>query len=269
VLRALTRLFRRSHAPDPAQLGLDLVAPAPPPRTADELLVRLRSLGLRGFRSCRLTRNRSVVVSFSGGELRVHEAFLAAPPVVLASIVAFACGRTRAIRAGARRRILAFPIERPPPVRRPRERAHPRDEPLVRELERWHADYNRAHFGGQLGGVTIRISRRMKTRLGHYGPARGDDDRAEIVISRRHLRRHGWEEARQTLLHEMVHQWQDEHGHPIDHGPTFRARARGVGITPSARRLVASQARPSETDVMQTDAVETPPPPGLRVARDG
>jgi hypothetical protein len=36
----------------------------------------------------------------------------------------------------------------------------------------------------------------------------------------------------------MVHQWQDEGGHAIDHGATFRKKAREVGITPSARRHV-------------------------------
>jgi len=59
---------------------------------------------------------------------------------------------------------------------------------------------------------------------------------AEIAISWRHLRRHGWTEALHTLLHEMVHQWQDEQGFAIDHGSSFRAKAREVGITPSARR---------------------------------
>ena len=61
---------------------------------------------------------------------------------------------------------------------------------------------------------------------------------AEIAISRAHLRRHGWEETLHTLLHEMVHQWQDETGHPIDHGRLFRAKARDVGVAPSARRTV-------------------------------
>jgi len=61
---------------------------------------------------------------------------------------------------------------------------------------------------------------------------------SEIVVSRRHIRRHGWDEALHTLLHEMVHQWQDETGHPIDHGRLFRAKAREVGVTPSARRTV-------------------------------
>ena len=260
MLRALSDLFRRQRH-DPTQLVLEL---APPPRSATELFGRLRALGLKGFDSCRLTRNRTVMVSFSGRELRIHEAFLTAPPEVLASIVTFACGRTRAHRAAARRAILAYPIERPPPVPRARERMHPNDTPLVRELERWHDEYNRLHFGGQLGKVAIRVSRRMKSRLGHYSAVRGDEDRAEIVISRRHIRRHGWPEALHTLLHEMVHQWQDEHGHIIDHGPVFRARARAVGITPSARRLLATGKRPCEADVVSTDTTSH-----LRVAQDG
>ena len=259
MLRALSHLLRR-HRPDPSQLVLEL---APPPRSATELFTRLRALGLKGFDSCRLTRNRTVVVSFSGRELRVHEAFLTASDTVHASIVTFACGRTRGDRAAARRVILAYPIERPPPVHRAREQADPADAPLVKKLETWHAEYNRQHFAGQLGTVTLRVSRRMKSRLGHYSPARGDDDRGEIVISRRHIRRHGWAEALHTLLHEMVHQWQDEHGHVIDHGPTFRARARAVGITPSARRLLATGKRPCDADIVTTDD------PSLRVARDG
>jgi hypothetical protein len=37
----------------------------------------------------------------------------------------------------------------------------------------------------------------------------------------------------------MVHQWQDENGQAIDHGPTFRRKAREVGICPSAKRAPA------------------------------
>jgi hypothetical protein len=86
----------------------------------------------------------------------------------------------------------------------------------------------------------VRVSRRMRARLGHYIPATPTGEPAEIAISRRHLRRHGWEEALHTLLHEMVHQWQDEQGLPIDHGRTFRMKARALGIAPFARRVVAA-----------------------------
>ncbi len=37
-----------------------------------------------------------------------------------------------------------------------------------------------------------------------------------------------------TLLHEMVHQWQQESGLPVAHDRAFRAKAREVGIDPRA-----------------------------------
>lgn len=79
----------------------------------------------------------------------------------------------------------------------------------------------------------------MKSRLGHYTHGDPSGEGAEIAISRRHIRRHGWREAIDTLVHEMVHQWQDESGLVVDHGRGFRARAKAVGISPRARRDVA------------------------------
>jgi hypothetical protein len=40
------------------------------------------------------------------------------------------------------------------------------------------------------------------------------------------------------LLHEMVHQWQAESGLRIDHGRTFRQKAREVGVMPAAKRTI-------------------------------
>ncbi len=258
MLRALSRLLRRR---DRGQLELGLVAA---PATAEELLARLRSLGLGPrIERCRLTRNRTVMVSFAGPELRVHEGYLAAPEPVLRAIVGFVQGRTRADRARARAVIVSHQIERPVGARSRRApRTAAEDESLALELDRWHREYNDRFFDGRLRPVAIRVSRRMRTRLGHYTAATPTGEPAEIAISRMHVRRHGWEEALHTLLHEMVHQWQDETGRPIDHGATFRAKAREVGITPAARRAVTPQARRNGT----------PRPPeaatlGLRAAR--
>ena len=110
---------------------------------------------------------------------------------------------------------------------------------MAERLRRAHKELNRERFGGTLAEIPIRVSRRMKSRLGHYMHRDKRGAGAEIVISRRHIRRHGWGEAIETLLHEMVHQWQDESGHTVDHGRHFRAKARAVGITPTARRDVA------------------------------
>jgi hypothetical protein len=227
----------RQRDQDQLALGFD----EEPPRNADELRARLMRLGLGSRYRVRLTSNKTVVVSYSGGELRIHNSFLSADEDVWKAIITFVHARNRVDRQEARRTILEFPVVstggETHRTRRP-ERSHPADAPLVDELARWHDVYNKERFAGALRPVRIRISRRMKSRLGHYTPST-EGSGTEIVISRRHLRRDGWTEALHTLLHEMVHQWQDEQGYVVDHGPTFRAKARDIGITPQACRAVA------------------------------
>jgi hypothetical protein len=254
VLRTLTRLLRGHRDPSQLELTLDVTAP----RNAEDLLELLRELGLTRIQRCRLTRNRNVMVSFGGGELRVHEGYLGAPLPVLRAIVVFVEGRTRAERRAAQRVIVSHPI-RSLRERARRDRTHADDAEIAEKLAAWHGRYNARHFHGRLKHVPIRVSRRMKSRLGHYTARTPGGDQAEIAISRAHLKRHGWEEALHTLLHEMVHQWQDEVGHTIDHGATFRAKAREVGIAPYARRVLAT--RPGRAEGSQTL--------GRRAARDG
>ena len=231
MFRALSHLLRGEV--DPAQLALTL---EPAPRDADELLALLRRLGMTRIQRCTLTKNRNVMVSFRGVELRVHTGYLDAPREVHQAIVGFVEGRSRAVRAAARRRIIDFGIATPrEPSRRERTRAI--DEPLAARLAEAHARYNAEHFNGELREVPVRVSRRMRSRLGHYS-AGTPDTPGEIAISFRHFRRHGWDEALHTLLHEMVHQWQAETGLRVDHGPTFRQKAREVGVLPAARRSV-------------------------------
>ena len=133
---------------------------------------------------------------------------------------------------------LALPLDTESESRRPAA-THPDDKRDAEHLTAWHCQYNATYFGGALRPLAVRVSRRMRTLLGQYTVGtRGG--RGDIAISRRHLRRHGWTEALQTLLHEMVHQWQDENGLPIDHGSNFRAKAREIGIPPFARRTFAA-----------------------------
>ena len=115
MLRALSRLLRRGS---PNQLELVLETR---PATPADLLAELRALGLPPrIERCRLTRNRTVMVSFSGPELRLHEGYLGAPAPVLEAVVTFVRARTRAERARARAVIVGHQIERPAaPARRP------------------------------------------------------------------------------------------------------------------------------------------------------
>ena len=238
MLRALGRLIGLGALQ--LQLPLEL---EPPPQSADDLRRCLLRLGLDRRYGVRLTQNRTVVVSFTADEVRIHRGFLFAPDSVLRAVVDFVQARTRRKRAEARRQLLEYRIpsnaRAEPGPRRALEKTHPADEKYVAKLTERHAGLNEEKFGGKLGNVPIRVSRRLKSRLGHYAWSGQEGRPAEIVISRSHIRRHGWEEAEHTLLHEMVHQWQDETGQKVDHGREFRRMARAVGITPQARRDVA------------------------------
>jgi hypothetical protein len=188
------------------------------------------------------------MVSLTGRRvLRLHRGYYYAPAATLRAIVRFIQpGTPRRERRLAERTLLAFPAAdyvRPRPRAPSREPLRPADRRLLRELRRLHASLNRAFFGGSLAVIPIRLSSRMRTRLGEVSL----DDRgrrpAEIAISRRHARYDLWSEVRHTLLHEMVHQWQAESGLPIDHGPTFRKKAIAVGVEPRAQRTVRSGGR--------------------------
>jgi SprT-like family protein len=208
----------------------------------DCLPTRLQALGLRDVERVLTHTNQTVMLSLNRRTLRIHRGYAFAPDDVLKSVVRFLNPRVpRALRRAAEREFLEFPahayapaLERPPR----REQARPGDVTLLHRLELLHRQLNLQHFGGALGEIPIRISSRMKRRLGELAVDIKTGRPAEIAISRRHIRRHGWAEVEQTMLHEMVHQWQAEMGLNVDHGPTFRRKAREVGVLPQARRRV-------------------------------
>lgn len=212
-----------------AQLALDFQAPR-------DLVADLRALGVPASIPIVLHQNRRVMLSFKPRSgLRVHAGYARAPDHVVAAIATWARPWVRRkIRQEAARVFLSFAVhpDGPPPrVRRP-DRAEPGDEAHLARLQALHADLNARWFGGGLAPIPIEISGRMRRKLGHYEPrAIGTP---VIAISRRHLRRDGWATVGATLLHEMVHQWQDQAGLPVDHGPGFRRKAREVGIEPRA-----------------------------------
>jgi len=208
---------------------------------ADRLAARLLALGLPPFERIATHRNRQVMLSWiPGRRLRVHEGYADAPDGVLSAIVRFVTpGTRRPARLAARREFLGYPVEEhapaPPRPDRP-EGERPGDAALLAELRQLHLHFNQRHFEGQLGEIPIRLSSRMRTRLGELRLDPRTGMAVSITLSRRHMRRDGSDLWRDTLLHEMVHQWQAETGRPVDHGREFRLKARAVGIDPRAVR---------------------------------
>lgn len=186
-----------------------------------------------------LTRNSTVMLSWHAAKgLRIHAGYAAAPDDVLRAVVRFVARRVpRAERLAARRTFMAFPVHQHEPVRPARSRrsrpVSSADQEVIDRLVQEHAAFNAKHFGGELGEILITLSNRMRRRLGELRAAPGGAP-VEIVLSRRHIARDGWPLALDTLLHEMVHQWQAENGLALDHGHDFRRKARAVGIVPRA-----------------------------------
>jgi hypothetical protein len=204
------------------------------------------ALGLTRVSAVEAHENRTVMVSLTDRRvLRVHRGYLFAPDAVLRAIIRFVTPRTpRAVRLRAQRELLAFPVNDyvplPPPGRQP---PRPEDRDLLRQLELLRQELNRLHFQNRLPGIPLRLSTRMRTRLGELTLEDRTGQPVEIAISRRHVERDPWSEVRQTLLHEMVHLWQAEAGLAVDHGPAFRRKAREVGIEASALRTMPSRRR--------------------------
>lgn len=213
--------------------GLRLSAPP------EELLAaRLRALGLHEVSRIRTHQNRTVMVSLTArGELRVHREYAVAPDRVLHAIVKFVAPRTRrADRLAAERILLAWPISSEGSSPRPRaaDQVRPGEEATLTRLQTRWQELNAQHFGGALASIPIGLSSRMRRRLGELVYDRSTSRPVRIVISRRLLKRYPWRDVEETLLHEMVHQWQAETGAKVDHGTGFRRKALEVGIVPRA-----------------------------------
>jgi SprT-like family protein len=207
---------------------------------------RLRTLGLREIDQVVTHTNQTVMLSVNRRILRIHRGYSYAPDRVLKAIVRFLNRRVpRALRRVAEREFLQFPVEEHAPSPSGsgrRERARPGDVLLLYRLETLRQQFNQEHFGGTLGEIPIRLSGRMRRRLGELSVDIRTGRPIELSLSRQHIARHGWTEVEHTLLHEMVHQWQAESGLPVDHGPTFRRKAREVGVLPAAKRMIGGAA---------------------------
>lgn len=214
----------------------------------DLLARRLEALGLRGVPRLRVTDNRTVMVSLSKHNvLSIHRGFAQAPDRVLKAVVRFvSAGTPKALRRAAQHEILSFRAEShapgPPKRRRAADRPRPGDIEKAERLARLFGEHNAQHFGGRLPELPIRLSGRMRSRLGQLCLRHDTGKPYEITISRRHVERHGWAETAHTLLHEMVHLWQHVSDHRVDHGPRFRAKAQEIGVVSSAHRAIRTPA---------------------------
>lgn len=106
--------------------------------------------------------------------------------------------------------------------------------------------FNRELFAGQLPHVILNFSRDLKTAVGYYSAKRWEsaeqkvhgslDAVDEITLNPDHLKR-GRQETASTLVHEMVHLWQNRYGKPSRagyHNKEWADKMEAVGLMPSS-----------------------------------
>ncbi|HKK94664.1 MAG TPA: SprT family zinc-dependent metalloprotease [Longimicrobiales bacterium] len=238
-------------------------------RSSDEVLELLRASGARRLRAVRLRSNRSTVWSLTrgGSQLNLHRAFAAAPEEVLEDLAVIARAGGLAVpeaREASRRVSEWAPLHR----ELERIRAEPRraGRPVgpccatsdqLGYLRRMYRYLNRSRFAGRLpGGVPIRLSGRMKSRLGHMKPCVVDGRRRVLEIAiNADLMLSGNDDIRHdTLVHEMAHAADWLFDGEVGHGPTWQWWATYAGC--ESRACTTSRIRQTP----QGSAVSRVPP---------
>lgn len=98
--------------------------------------------------------------------------------------------------------------------------------------------FNGALFDGTLRPVILNFSRAANT-LGFFAPERWEQAKStthEISLNPAHLATRSPRDVASTLVHEMVHCWQQEHGTPSArgyHNKEWAAKMETVGLMPS------------------------------------
>lgn len=118
-------------------------------------------------------------------------------------------------------------------------------KPTLEQFKKYQAAYdyfNRALFGNKLEPclLVFREGKKKKNAmvLGHFAPHRwskGETTCHEISLNPEALHR-GLEDAMGTLVHEMAHQWQQDHGTPpraAYHDREWAAKMVEIGLIPS------------------------------------
>jgi len=108
-----------------------------------------------------------------------------------------------------------------------------RHRELAAELHRWAVILN-AEFNLGVSEVALRVDWLSLRRLGHFRPGHnGFGLKGEIAVNERYLQcREPWQ-ILGTVLHELLHAWQQEHGQPGKppyHNKQFRDKALQYGL---------------------------------------
>lgn len=222
--------------------------------TTTDFLHELRRRGAKRVSRVRFRTNRNTVWSLTqrGTVLNVHSAYRLAPPSLLDAFATLAIeGGVRSAASKRAARLVgdwpevAIAIEEA----RARHLARTREDPnfgrthcsatdeqraYLRTLYRY---FNQTRFeSGLPADVPVRLSRRMKSALGHMVPGeRPDGSRyvIEIALNIDLMLAGNGAERIDTLLHEMAHIADYLESGSLGHGKSWRSWAHRVGCQPT------------------------------------
>jgi predicted SprT family Zn-dependent metalloprotease len=104
---------------------------------------------------------------------------------------------------------------------------------LFIELQRWSEIFN-LEFKLQIPQVSLYVDRLPLSRLGHFRYGQnGFGLRGELAINRRYIKEDQFWKTLGTLLHELLHCWQQAYGKSGKrnyHNKEFREKAKSLGL---------------------------------------
>ena len=122
-------------------------------------------------------------------------------------------------------------------------------------------------FKLEIEELAVTIERLPGHALGHFRPGHnGFGLRGEIALDEWHVRSHAnpelWHDVIGTLLHEMLHVWQQSHGKPGKgnyHNKEFRDKAAALGLIIDERGVQTYAANSRFVDLLAAKGIQAPP----------
>lgn len=144
---------------------------------------------------------------------------------------------------------------------------HQRDEAwggqgMIAGLQTWAARFI-VEFKLDIGDIALCVDRLPSGQFGHFRQGHnGFGLRGEIAINSRYLfgQRQVWE-VLGTLLHELLHAWQEAHGTPgkrNHHNAELQAKARELGLNIDRRGVTGYAANSLFKDLLRKCGVSVP-----------
>lgn len=145
---------------------------------------------------------------------------------------------------------------------------HQRNEPwacqqVIVFLQSWTADFI-SEFKLDIPSVALCVDKLPSKCLGHFRPGHnGFGLRGEIAINSAYLppKRQPWD-ILGTLLHELLHAWQYQHGTPggrFHHNLEFRQKALELGLVIDRRGVTGYAANSPFKDLLRGCGIDVPP----------